>query len=55
MKDIPKIKSAESIIICGGKNKSVQLFLTDCKTPSEVLAYINLCKMASLPGENIIC
>jgi len=50
----PKISVPKEILICGG-DKSVTLHLTDCKSASEVLAYVTLSKMSCMPGENIIC
>jgi len=51
----PKISVPKEILICGGDKTSVTLHLTECKTASEVLAYVTLSKMSCMPGENIIC
>jgi len=51
----PRISVPKEILICGGENNRVTLHLTDCKSASEVLAYVTLSKMSCVPGENIIC
>ncbi len=51
--EIPQILVPDCISI-KGKNITVHLCLKDCTTPSEVMKYIEISRIACLSTENII-